>query len=165
MASTSSRDNSSSKQRKAKGIHNRQECSATLEMEDASSSQALLNFGRLLNLYQSSPTPPLLPCPWSTCKFVTQGVGEKDGIQVGAEPHIAIQLLELHVGHAHTEDDPEFLSFLVLEKLLWALPREPPHGPAGTHTAPGHQAGHKKGAVDKVGHQVESVTIISPNLA
>jgi hypothetical protein len=165
MAAISSRDNSSSKQRRAKGIKKEKASSATMEMEETSSNKALVNFGRLLTLYQSSPTPPLLPCPWSACNFVTQAAAMEDGKPVGAEPYIAIQLLELHVGHAHTEDDPEFLSFRVLQKLLLALPREPPHGPAGPHTATGHQAGHQEGAVDEVVQQVESVPIISPNLA
>ena len=118
MAAISSRDNSSSKQRRAKGIKKEKASSATMEMEETSSNKALVNFGRLLTLYQSSPTPPLLPCPWSACNFVTQAAAMEDGKPVGAEPYIAIQLLELHVGHAHTEDDPEFLSFRVLQKLL-----------------------------------------------
>ena len=79
MAASSAKDNSSSKQRRAKGFKKEQACSANLEMEDAASSQTLVNFGRLLNLYQSSPTPPLLTCPWSTSSFVTQGVGIRDG--------------------------------------------------------------------------------------
>ena len=58
MAASSAKDNSSSKQRRAKGFKKEQACSANLEMEDAASSQTLVNFGRLLNLYQSSPTPP-----------------------------------------------------------------------------------------------------------
>ena len=119
MASASPKNNSSSKQRRrAKEIKREQANLANLKMDDASSNKALINFGRLLNLYQSSPTPPLLTCPWSTCNFVTQGVGMKDGEPVGAEPSIAVQLLGLHVGHAHSETDPDFLSFLVLEKLL-----------------------------------------------
>ena len=87
---------------------------------------------------------------------------------MGAQPHIAIQLLELHVGHAHTEEDPEFLSFLVLEKLLCALPHEPPPRPPDAHTAPGHQAGQQEEPVDKVGPEVgqlrNPVTIKSPSL-
>jgi hypothetical protein len=165
MAATSSKDNSSSKQRRrAKGIKKEQAILANLEMEDTSSNEALINFGRLLNLYQSSPTPPLLTCPWSTCNFVTQGVGMKDGEPVGAEPSIAIQLLGLHVGHAHSETDPDFLSFLVLEKLLWGLPRPPPTITPDTHAAPGHQAGQQEGSMDKVGQQRKPVTIKSPSL-
>ena len=58
MASTSSRDNSSSKQRKAKGINKEKASPANTEKEDATRNKALLNFGRLLELYQFSPTQP-----------------------------------------------------------------------------------------------------------
>ena len=88
----------------------------------------------------------------------------EDGISVGAEPNIAIQLLRLHVGHAHSETDHEFLSFLLLEKMLWALPRPPPCRPSGTHTAPGNQAGQQEGDGVKVGQQNRPVTIESPSL-
>ena len=88
----------------------------------------------------------------------------KDGEPVGAEPHIAVQLLGLHVGHAHTEEDPEFLSFLVLEKLLWGLPRPPPTIPPDIHTAPGNQAGRQEGPMDKLEQQRKPVTTKSPSL-
>jgi hypothetical protein len=56
MAATSSKDNSSSKQRRrVRGNKKEQASSANLEMEDISSNKALINFGRLLTLYQSSP--------------------------------------------------------------------------------------------------------------
>ena len=128
---TSSKDNSSNQQRRARGMKG-QTSSTTEEMEDTASSKTLLNFGRLLNLYQSSPTPPLLTCPWSRCTFMTQGVGVEEGRPVGAEPDIAIQLLRLHVEYDHSETDPEFLSFLLLEKILYALPRPPPSIPPPT---------------------------------
>ena len=73
---------------------------------------------------------------------------------MGAEPHIAIQQLGLTVGHAQTESDPEFRSFLLLEKLLWALPGRPPPETANTLTAPGHQAGkQQQGVVNKARQQ------------
>ena len=58
MAATSYRDNSSRKQRKTKGIKKEKASPANTEKEDATRNKALLNFGRLLELYQSSPTPP-----------------------------------------------------------------------------------------------------------
>ena len=83
---TCSKDASSRKQRGAKGTKEELASSATMGAKDALSNKALLNFGHLLNLYQSSPTPPLLTCTWPTCNFVTQAVGMEEGKPVEAEP-------------------------------------------------------------------------------
>ena len=161
---TRSRETSSSKQRRAKGNKKEQASSATTGVKDALSNRALLNFGHLLNLYQSSPTPPLLTCTWPTCNFVTQAVGMEEGKPVGAEPAIAIQLLRLHVEYDHSKTDLEFLPFLLLEKMLHALPRPPPSRPLSTHTAPGTKPGLQEGAGVKVGQQGKSVTSKSTSL-
>ena len=163
-SNTCAKDNSSRKQRRARGMQKGLISPTTMEMEDAD-SKTLLNFGHLLNLYQSSPTSPLLTCPWSTCTFVTQGVGIEEGRPVGAEPYIAIQLLRFHVEYEHAETDLEFLSFLLLEKLLCALPRLPPSIQPSPHTAPGTITGQQEGAKVKVGQQSKTVTTKSTNLS
>ena len=72
-------------------------------MEQATNIQAtLLKTGRLLNLYQSSPTPPPLPCPWSSCSYVVTGGGKGFGQTVGAEPDLAVKILEGHMDSTHT---------------------------------------------------------------
>ena len=161
----SPKDSSSSKERGAKRTKKVEVAPDSMETEDTSSKETLLNFGRLLNLYQSSPTPPLLPCPWSTCPYVTEAVEMKDGKPVGAEPDIAIQLLSLHVAYAHSETDLEFLSFLLLEKMLCALPRPTLTRPTSTHTAPSNQPGQQEGARVKVEKQSKPVIIKSSGLS
>ena len=158
-------DSSSSKQRRAKGNKEVHASSANMVVNDALSDKALLNFGHLLNLYQSSPTPPLLTCTWPTCNFVTQAVGMEEGKPVGAEPAIAIQLLRLHVEYDHSKTDLEFLPFLLLEKMLHALPRPPPSRPLSTHTAPGTKVWQQEGADAKVGQQSRPDTNKSTSLS
>ena len=80
----------------------------------------------------------------------------KDGKPVGAEPDIAVQLLSLHVAYAHSETDLEFLSFLLLEKMLCALPRPTPTRLTGTHTAPSNQPWQHVGARVEVEKQSPS---------
>jgi hypothetical protein len=78
------------------------------------------DFGHLLHLYRTSSDPPPLPCPWSTCDFVTQEMGMKDGKPVGSGPHIDIRLLELHVEYhgVHSRSDLAYMTFTILKNMI-----------------------------------------------
>jgi hypothetical protein len=142
------------------------------------------DFGHLLHLYRTSSDPPPLPCPWSTCDFVTQVMGMKDGKQVGAGPHIDIQLLELHVENhgVHSRSDLAYMTFTILKNMIQSLPSKPALvadnarvqdtsspdtqdtgvlrlSPASTHTVVhNHRVGQQEGAVDKMVQMQEGLT-------
>ena len=157
LAATLPRDNIQNMQGKAKRNDTREDCSAM--MEQATNTQAtLLKIGRLLNLYQSSPTPPPLPCPWSSCSYVVTGGGKGFGQTVGAEPDLAVKILEGHMDSTHSETDTDFPAFLLLKKLLLGLSKTPV-----THTAPARQAKQQEGPLDDVKQQEKPVNMQPTN--
>ena len=64
-----------------------------------------------------SPDGAIHDVRWASGRLstLTQALSMREGQPVGAEPHIAIQFLELHVDHVHSMTDPDYPSFLLLK--------------------------------------------------